>query len=145
MVFTCVVLYRVRVNMYFRCMVWQAQILDFIHCALQHPSDLCEVIRHDNTSYQCLQWYDCLSFTVSSCYTTVCCVDHLGSCWNATLVTFSRVLDFYFRITYMRSLVLKTVTCGHLQCYSAYHLRCHVSNYCRSTHHLQHWPFQTLA
>lgn len=67
------------------------------------------------------------------------------SCWNATLVTFSRVLDFYFRITYMRSLVLKTVTCGHLQCYSAYHLRCHVSNYCRSTHHLQHWPFQTLA
>ena len=74
--------------MYFRCMEWQAQILDLIHCALQHPNDLCEVIRHKNTSYQRLQWYDFLSFTVSSCYDIVCCVNHLGLMleWNISRV-----------------------------------------------------------
>ena len=76
--------------MYFRCMVWQAQILDLIHCAQQQPSDLCEVIRHENACYQYqrLQWYDFLSFNVSSCYTIVCCVNHLGLMleWNITRV-----------------------------------------------------------
>ena len=48
------------VNKHFRCRVWQAQILDVIHChlLLKHPCDVCKIIRHENT-YWNLQWYAC--------------------------------------------------------------------------------------
>ena len=61
--------------MHFRCRVWQAQILDVIHCVLllQHHSDLYEVSRHKVATYDILSGFLLVIYCVELLYNRLLC------------------------------------------------------------------------